>query len=196
MFNESPEVIAAEMSDPNAIQQDLVAHRNNINYPRHVMVKRVIWGALKPLFRFSPRKLYSFRNWLLTRMGAKIGKNVIIYPQAEVIFPWNLTIGDHSIVSWDVKIYNLGPITIGEHTLISQGVQLCAGTHDFRQPNLPLRTPPIKVGSGVWLCAGSFIGPGVSIANNAVVGARAIVVRDVEAGVIVAGNPAKVIGVR
>ncbi|MBK1857035.1 putative colanic acid biosynthesis acetyltransferase [Cerasicoccus arenae] len=130
-------------------------------------------------------------------MGAEIGEKVVIYPQAEIFFPWNLKVGDHSIISWDVKVYNLGPIEIGSHTLVSQGVQLCAGTHEFRKPNLPLITPPIAVGSGVWICAGAFIGPGVTIANNAVVGARAIVIKDItEPGVIVAGNPARVIGKR
>jgi len=192
----SPEVLTENMDASEGLRQDLAAHRRNHNYPTSVYIKRVIWGALKPIFRLSPRKLYGFRNWLLRLMGAKLGERVIIYPQAEVFFPWNLVIGDDSIISWDVKIYNLGPIEIGRHTMISQGVQLCAGTHDFRQPNLPLLTPPIKVGSGVWLCAGAFIGPGVSIADNAVVGARAIVVKNVENGDIVAGNPARVIGKR
>lgn len=184
------------MEESDVLQQDLAAHRRNHNYPRSVYFRRVIWGALKPIFRLSPRQMYGFRNWLLRLMGAKIGERVIIYPQTEVFFPWNLTIGDDSIISWDVKIYNLGPIKIGQHTMISQGVQLCAGTHDFRQPNLPLLTPPISVGSGVWLCAGCFIGPGVTVGNNAVVGARAIVVKDIQASNIVAGNPARVIGKR
>lgn len=184
------------MEKTDALHQDLAAHRRNHNYPRSVYVRRVIWAALKPLFRWSPRQLYSWRNWLLRKMGAKIGERVIIYPQAEVLYPWNLVLGDDSIISWDVKIYNLGPITIGRHTMISQGVQLCAGTHDFRQPNLPLLTPPITVGSGVWLCAGAFIGPGVTIGDNAVVGARAIVVKDVQPCNIVAGNPARVVGKR
>lgn len=184
------------MDDSNALRQDLAAHRRNHNYPTSVYVKRVIWGALKPLFRFSPRPMYGFRNWLLRRLGARVGARVITYPQTEIFFPWNLVVGDDSIISWDVKIYNLGPIEIGRHTLISQGVQLCAGTHDFRQPNLPLLTPPIQVGSGVWLCAGAFVGPGVKIGDHAVVGARAIVVRDVQPGDVVAGNPAKVVGKR
>ncbi len=184
------------MEKSGVLHQDLAAHRRNHNYPRSVYVKRVIWGAIKPLFRYSPRPLYGFRNWLLRRMGAKIGERVIIYPQVEVFFPWNLIIEDDSIISWDVKIYNLGRISIGRHTMISQGVQLCSGTHDFRQPNLPLLTPPIDVGSGVWICASSFIGPGVCIGNNAVVGARAVVVKNVDPEMIVAGSPAKVIGKR
>src|SRR6185437_3157980 len=53
--------------------------------------------------------------------------------------------------------------------------------------------PPIRIGGGVWVCADAFIGPGVSIGDNSVVGARAVVTHDVPNDVIVAGNPAKVI---
>ncbi len=99
-------------------------------------------------------------------------------------------LGDH------VHVYNLGPITIGDHTVISQDVYLCAGTHDYTQPDLPLVRPSITIGSGVWICAGAFIGPGVTIGDNAIVGARAVVTKDVPPGMIVAGNPARVIKVR
>jgi putative colanic acid biosynthesis acetyltransferase WcaF len=70
---------------------------------------------------------------------------------------------------------------------------VCAGTHDYTKPNLPLERPPIAIGSGVWIAAGAFIGPGVTVGDNTVVGARAVVMSDVEPGVVVAGNPAKVI---
>ncbi|HZK80265.1 MAG TPA: type B chloramphenicol O-acetyltransferase, partial [Humisphaera sp.] len=53
--------------------------------------------------------------------------------------------------------------------------------------------PSITIGSGVWICAGAFIGPGVTIGDNSIVGARAVVTRDIPPGMIVAGNPARVI---
>lgn len=114
----------------------------------------------------------------------------------RIRFPWNLTIGERSTLGDGVTIWNLGPVSIGSDVVISQRAHLCAGTHDFRDPRMPLRTPPISVGDRAWVCAEAFIGPGVSVGAGAVVGARAVVVRDVPHGAVVAGNPAKVVGRR
>ncbi len=80
--------------------------------------------------------------------------------------------------------------------MVSQRTHLCAGTHDYSLPDLPLRRPPIRIGSGGWICADAFIGPGVTVHDNSVVGARAVVTKDVPAGMVVAGNPARVVKTR
>jgi len=82
---------------------------------------------------------------------------------AWIWHPWLLQIGDWTTLADDVVIYNLGPVHIGSHTVLSQGVYVCAGTHDYLQPTLPLIKPPIRIGSGVWIAAQAFIGPGVTI---------------------------------
>jgi acetyltransferase-like isoleucine patch superfamily enzyme len=92
-----------------------------------------------------------------------------------------------------VTIYNLGPVKIGDHSVISQDAYLCAGTHDYTLPTLPLLRTPITIGHGVWIAAGAFIGPGVSIGDNSVIGARSVVMKDIPADVIAAGNPCRVI---
>jgi putative colanic acid biosynthesis acetyltransferase WcaF len=56
---------------------------------------------------------------------------------------------------------------------------------------MPLQKPPISVGDQAWVCADAFVGPGVTVEEGAVVGARAVVVKDVEAWTIVGGNPAR-----
>ena len=95
------------------------------------------------------------------------------------------------MLSERVEIYNLGPVTIGSHTVLSQDVYVCAGTHDYTRPDMPLIRPSIHIGSGVWICAGAFLGPGISIGHNCVIGARAVVSKSVPDGMIAAGNPAK-----
>jgi putative colanic acid biosynthesis acetyltransferase WcaF len=95
-----------------------------------------------------------------------------------------------------VEVYNLGRVSIGAHTVISQDAYICAGTHDYTRRDFPLVRAQVHIGRGVWIGAGAFIGPGVTIGDNSIVGARAVVVKDVPAGVIVAGNPARVIGPR
>ena len=54
-----------------------------------------------------------------------------------------------------------------------------------------LLKPPIRVGDGAWICADAFVGPGVSVGEGAVLGARSVVMRDVERNSIMAGNPAR-----
>lgn len=175
---------------------DNALHRRNKNYPKSVMRKRLLWAALQPLFRLSPRPLYGFRNWLLRAFGAEIGEAVRIYPSVRIFFPWNVRIGDFSTLGPDVRLYSLGTISIADNVLISQACHLCAGSHDYEQRHFPLLTPPINIGSGVWMCADAFVGPNVSIGDNAVIGARAVVMKNIAENAVVAGNPARVLRYR
>ena len=58
---------------------------------------------------------------------------------------------------------------------------------------MPLVPKPIRIGARAWVAAAAFVGPGITVEEGAVVGARACVVRDVPAWTVVAGNPARVI---
>lgn len=91
-----------------------------------------------------------------------------------------------------MELYNLGPVTIGCHSVICQGTYVCAGTHDYTRADLPLLRPPIHIGSGVWIAAQAFIGPGVTVGDNSVIGARSVVTGDIPPGVVAAGNPAQI----
>jgi len=160
-------------------------------------IKRFIWSILYLVFfRPSPRLAYGWRNMILRILGAKIGKSVKIFPSVKITYPWNLEIDDESIISWNVQIYNLGKITIGKATIISQNAHICAGNHNYQVPEFTLLMPPIHIGSQVWIAADAFIGPGIEIKDFAVIGARAVVVRNVELGNVVGGNPAKVLKMR
>ena len=97
------------------------------------------------------------------------------------------------MLSERVEIYNLGSVSIGDHTVLSQDVYICAGPHDYRDETLPLIRPKVDIGRGVWICAGAFVGPGVTIGDNASVGAKAVAMRDVLPKTIVSGNPAQVV---
>lgn len=115
------------------------------------------------------------------------------YPTSHVYFPWNLQVGNWSAIGEEVLIYNLGNITIGSKVTLSHRAHLCAGTHDYTRPDLPLLKPPIVIGDQAWICADAFVGPGVTIGEGAIVGAAAVVMNDVSAWTIVAGNPARFI---
>ncbi len=176
--------------------QDIEAHRKNHNYSNTTFLKRILWNLASVFFYLSPRHLYSFRNLMLRCFGAKIGQAVQIYPSAKIFYPWNFEIRDYSTIGHDVRVYSLGKIIIGSNVMISQGVHLCAGSHDYRQTHLPLTTKSIVIKNGVWICSEAFIGPGVQIDEDSVIGARSVVFKNVAAGLVVCGNPIKVISSR
>jgi putative colanic acid biosynthesis acetyltransferase WcaF len=172
---------------------DIQSNRAAAKYTLKELFLRVLWGFGKMLFRFSPRPCFGFRRWLLCCFGAKVGRNVHIYPSAIVYFPWNLEIGEDSSIGEWALVYNLGKVSIGERTTISQRVHLCAGTHDYRNPAMPLIKPPIEIGDEVWVCADAFVGPNISIADRSIVAAASVVVKNIGSNQIVGGNPAKYI---
>ena len=165
-------------------------NRKTNNYSLNEILLRIIWSFLKIFFSFTPRNFFSTRAFILRLMGAKVGRNVNIYSSAKIYFPWNLEIGDWSSIGENALIYNLGQITIGENTTISHNAHICAGTHDYLDPKLPLLKPPVRIKDQAWVAADAFIGPGVTIGQGAVVGARACVFKDVEPWTVVGGNPA------
>ena len=85
----------------------------------------------------------------------------------------------------------VAPITIGDQATISQYSYLCSASHDLSDPTMKLTRSPIRIESESWVCAKAFVGPGVTVHRGAVVGACAVVVKDVPSWTIVAGNPAK-----
>lgn len=172
---------------------DIQANRASRKYSNKELLLRVCWGVAKNIFAMTPRTMFRTRVWLLRFFGATIGKNVHIYPSASIYYPWNLTVGDDSAIGEQVFIYNLGPVTIGSRATLSHRAHLCAGTHDYRDPTLPLLKPPIRIGDHAWVCADAFIGPDVSIGTGAIVGARAAVFSNVDDWKIVVGNPARVL---
>jgi len=103
---------------------------------------------------------------------------------------------DYSCLSHFVDCYCVDKIQIGRHATVSQYSYLCSASHDYNQSHLPLVTAPIVIGDHAWLMADTFVGPGVTIGEGAVVAARSTVIRDIDSWTVVAGLPAKKIGER
>lgn len=158
---------------------------------RNAVTVQLWWFVQALFFRLSPRFMYGWRRFLLRLFGAEIGKNVIIRPSVKITYPWKVQIGDFSWVGDDATLYSLGNIRIGAHTVVSQNSYLCAGSHDLKKKNFAIYSKPIVIGDGVWLGTDVFVAPGVCIHDNAVVGARSSVFKDLEGGKIYFGSPAK-----
>lgn len=170
---------------------DVTANRASRKWTRREQVGRVFWAAAQPFWRLSPRFCWGWRRWLLRRFGAMVSSDVHIYPSVKISIPWNLTLCNQCAVGDRVILYALGPIKIGERTTISQGSHLCAGTHDYNKADRPLIKLPIVIGNDCWICTDAFIGAGVTVCSQAIVGARAVAMKDVPENAVVAGNPAR-----
>ncbi len=154
----------------------------------YVMLWWLIQGVTFPL---TPHPFNSLRCQLLRLFGAKIGKAVLIRPTARFTYPWKVEIGDYSWIGDDVVFYSLESIQIGEHCVISQKSYLCTGSHDAQDPKFGLLTAPIAIGNGVWIATDCFIGAGVQIGANAVVGARSSVFSSLPEQQVCWGTPCR-----
>ena len=142
---------------------------------RHV---QIIWMALRPVIAqwWVPNKI---RIAALRAFGATIGSGVLIRHDVRIHWPWKLEIGDGTWVGERAWILNLEPVRIGSGVCISQEVMLCTGSHDRRSPTFEFDNAPIVIGNGAWIALRATVLRGVAVGDGAVVGASALVTRDV-----------------
>jgi putative colanic acid biosynthesis acetyltransferase WcaF len=163
-------------------------------YRRSETLARWLWLLVeKTLFRWSPRPCHAWRAWLLRCFGAKIDRvgEVVVFPTVTVHFPWKLTLESRAMLGPHVRVYNIAPIRLGFGANVSQFSHLCAGGHDYTRWELPTTFGPISIGDNAWIAADVFVGPGVSIGELTVVGARSVVVSDLPARKICVGHPCR-----
>lgn len=152
---------------------------------------QIWWIVQALLFSTSPQVLYGWRRFLLRTFGAKIGKGVIIRPSVRITYPWKLSIGDNCQIGDRVELYTLGEIKIGANSVISQDCYICAGGHDPARPDFAIYQAPISIEDQVWLAAGCFVMPGVTIGKGTVAMVRSLIANNTLEGAVVAGTPAR-----
>lgn len=187
-------MIPDQTQAPEAAMQrlDLFALPRNFR-GRPAWFVQLWWIVQSTAFALSPQVAYGFRRALLRLFGAKVGRGVLIRPTAKITFPWKLSIGDYCWIGDDVVLYSLGHISIGAHTTVSQRSYVCAADHDMASEKFDIRARPISIGKGCWAAADVFVGPGVSIGDGTVVGARSSVFRDLPSGTVCMGTPCVVV---
>lgn len=173
------------------------SNRHKSPYGLATNVRRAGWWVVQAtVFRWSLHNAYRWRRWLLKSFGAAIAPTARVRPSVRIECPWNLTIGANSVVGDRANLYALGKITLGERVTVSQQSHLCAGSHDFRQPDFPLLRPPIRLEDDSWIAADAFVGPGVTIGEGAILGARGCAFKSLPGWTVYGGNPAQQIGER
>lgn len=152
---------------------------------------RVVWGlAWLVLARFTPPPLHAWRRLVLRAFGARVGRGARVHGSVRIWLPANLELGDNCLIGPGALLYNQGRITIGARSIVSQRAHVCASSHDIHDPNFQLVLRPVQIGSNCWIAAEAFIGPGVTIGDEAVIGARAALFSDAAPNGVYSGNPA------
>ena len=136
------------------------------------------------------------RRALLEQLLGSIGEGTELRPPLYVDYGTNITVGARSFANYGLVALDVARITIGDDVQIGPNVQLLTPTHPV-EPE-PRRqkweaAEPITIGDNVWLGGGVIVLPGVSIGANSVVGAGAVVTKDLPANVVAVGNPARVV---
>lgn len=124
------------------------------------------------------------------------GKNLYVNPPINVDYGCHITVGDNFYANMDCIFLDVNRVTIGNNVMVGPRVGFYTAGHpivaDIRIEDLEFGSP-IVVEDNVWIGGSAVILPGVTIGKNAIVGAGAVVTKDVPANSIVGGNPAKVI---
>lgn len=168
------------------------------------MIEKIIRRAKTVLLEFIVMKLHCvghvpshhFRRFFYRIFGMKIGKGSTIHTGARFYDPRNIEIGEDSIVGEGAVLDGRGKLSIGNHVDIASEVMIYNAEHDINDSNFRAICAPVVIQDYVFIGPRTIILPGVTIKKGAVVGAGAVVTKDVPENVIVAGVPARQIGER
>jgi maltose O-acetyltransferase len=136
----------------------------------------------------------SERHSLLSERLCHVGAGTVVRPPFFCDYGYNIHLGNEIFLNFNCVVLDVVEVRIGDRTQIGPAAQIYAADHprDARTRRSGLEFGrPVRIGCDVWIGGGAIILPGVTIGDGAVVGAGSVVTRDVDAGVTVAGNPAR-----
>ena len=133
---------------------------------------------------------------VLQQLLGGIGQNSLIWPPFYCVYGKNIYLGDNVFLNVLCTILDCNEVRLGNHVMVGPGVQIYTAAHllqaEPRNQGWEV-AKPVVVDDNVWIGGSAILLPGVRVGLNAVVGAGAVVTRDVPANTVVAGNPARVI---
>lgn len=126
--------------------------------------------------------------------GNKVDSSFMCFPPFYTDFGKNITIGKNVFFNTGCSFQDRGGISIGNGSMIGMNVTIATLNHGLSLETRNITYPsPVIIGENVWIGSNSTILPGVTIGDNSVVAAGAVVTKDVPENTVVAGVPAKVV---
>jgi putative colanic acid biosynthesis acetyltransferase WcaF len=168
------------------------SHEGGPSFSLRHRLYRGCWIAVWILLAaWTPPPLHRWRVFLLNLFGAQVHPNCHVYGSARIWYPRGLRMASRASLGPRANCYCIASVTLGERAIVSQGATLCTGTHDLTDHRFQLLARPITIGADAWIAAEAFLGPGVTVGQGAVLGARAVAFKDLEAWTVYVGNPCK-----
>ena len=158
---------------------------------RHRLFRAVWLVSWALLASWTPPPLHQWRRLMLVAFGATLHPTAKVYGSARVWYPPNLRMEALAVLGPRSTCYCVASVVLEAGAIISQGAHLCGATHAVDEPTFQLVAKPIVIGTGAWIAAEAFVGPGVTAKEGSVLGARGVAFRDLETYTIYAGNPAR-----
>src|SRR5689334_23223760 len=152
--------------------------------------------ALTRAYNASTEEQPEERQRILGELFGRLGPDAEIEPPFHCDYGVNIHAGRRLYMNFGCVVLDVNEVHIGDNVFVAPGVQLLTATHPLpaaeriRGAELGL---PIHIGDNVWLGGGVIVCPGVRIGANTTIGAGSVVVKDIPAGVLAAGNPCRVI---
>ena len=161
-----------------------------------LVADRLRASRLMEAFNRSSEERPEERVALLRDLLAAFGAGSQIRPPFYCDYGYHISIGARLFANFGLVALDVGPISIGDDVQIGPNVQLLTATHpldsEARRAKIEA-SEPITIADNVWLGGGVIVCPGVTIGENTVVGAGAVVVKDLPANIVAVGNPARAI---
>lgn len=136
------------------------------------------------------------RQQLLNEVLGEAGEELWVEPPLRMAYGSKTHIGNYTYINFNLVVVDDGEVWIGDHVMIAPNVTITATGHPaapkLREKGMQFSIP-VRIGNNVWIGSGAIILPGVTVGDNAIIGAGSIVTKDIPANVIAVGNPCRVL---
>lgn len=180
MRSETDKMLAGELYQPN--DPDLVAARARAARLMHALNGSADEGA---------------RDAVLRELLGAVGEGAVVRSPFWCDYGSHIRLGQGVFLNFGCVLLDVAAIEIGDGTQIGPAVQIYAADHprdpQVRRAGLE-NGKPVRIGRNVWIGGGAIVLPGVTVGDDAILGAGCVVTRDVAPGTTVAGNPARQLG--
>lgn len=139
---------------------------------------------------------YEKRTEIIKRLFGTVGSNPVVLPRFVCDNGQNISVGDNFLINFNGVILDIAPVTIGHNVMIGPNTLISTVNHPLsakeRRQHLAI-AKPVTIGNDVWIGGNVTILPGVTIGNNTVIAAGAVVTKDIPSNTLYGGVPAKLI---